>query len=92
MEEQKLFVLTLLAVRTNVDGTKLIGEAGANTMLSVQSSSDLAEVAAWKKIYEKYPQADGWFEHQVTIFELPYSVETDGYNVEFHISKAGGVS
>jgi hypothetical protein len=92
MEEPKLFVLTLLAVRTNVDGTTLTGEAGANTVLSVQTSSASAEAAGWKNVYEKYPQSDGWFEHQVTIFELPYSIETEGYHVEFHINKSGGVS
>jgi hypothetical protein len=92
MERPKLFVLTLLAVRANVDDITLTGEAGANTVLSVQNSSASAEAAGWKKVYEQYPQSDGWFEHQVTVFELPHSIETDGYHVEFHINKSGGVS
>ncbi len=92
MEEPKLFVLTLLAVRANIEDTSPTGEAGASTMLLVQNSSASAESEGWKNVYEKYPQSEGWFEHQVTVFELPYSIETDGYQVEYHIHKSGGVS
>jgi len=89
MHEPKVFVLTLLAVRTDLDGTELTGAAGASTALTVQLSPELAESVGLRDAYKKYPQSDGWFGHQVTVFELSNTIDTDGYRVSFTITESG---
>ena len=92
MKEPRVFALTLLALRTDIDGTQLTGAAGASTVLTVQTSQAAAEAEGLQNAHEKYLQADGWFGHQVTAFELPNTIDTDGYQVMLNISKSGGVS
>jgi hypothetical protein len=92
MNEARVFVLTLLAVRADRDGTNLSGVAGATSVLTVQTSYQDAEEEGWQNARENYPEADGWFGHQVTVFELPNKVETDGYYVTFTITKPGDLS
>jgi hypothetical protein len=92
MQEPRVFALTLLALRADIDGTQLTGAAGASTVLTVQTSEEAAETEGWQNVHEKYPQVDGWFGHQVTAFELPNNIETDGYRVVLNISKSGDVS
>ncbi len=87
MSEPRLFVLTLLAVRTDIDDTQLTGAAAASTLLTVQTSFASAENQGWKNAYNNYPEADGWFGHQVNVFELPNDIETDGYSVTLNITK-----
>ena len=89
MNVARVFALTLLALRADTDGTQLTGAAGASTVLTVQTSQAAAEAEGWQAVHEKYPQADGWFGHQVTAFELPNPLDTDGYHVVLHISKSG---
>ena len=92
MKEPRVFALTLLALRADKDGVQLTGAAGASTVLTVQTSQEAAEAEGWQNVYEKYPQADGWFDHQVTAFELPNIIETDGYHVVLNITESGGAS
>ena len=92
MKEPRVFTLTLLALRTDIDGTQLTGAAGASTVLTMQTSQAAAEAEGLQNVHEKYPQADGWFGHQVTAFELPTIIDTDGYQVVLNISKSGDVS
>jgi hypothetical protein len=87
-----LFVLTLLALKTEIEGTQLIGSAGAESVLSIQTSREAAETEGWANIRKKYPEADGWFGHQVTVFELPPQIEMDDYHLAFVITKAGGAT
>lgn len=91
MKEPRVFILTLLAVRVDLDDSKLAGTAGASSILTVQISSDLAEAEGWQQVHKTYPHADGWFDHQVTTYELPNSVETDGYQVQLTVSMPGGM-
>jgi hypothetical protein len=79
-------------LRTDIDDTQLTGAAGASTVLTVQTSQEAAEAEGWQDVHEKYPQADGWFGHQVTAFELPNTIETDGYHVALNITESGGAS
>lgn len=92
MVEARLFVLTLLAVRTETKGTNVSGAAGAISLLTVQTSAEAAEAEGWRNVHENYPEPEGWFGHQVNVFGLPDNIETDGYYVTFTITKAGDVS
>jgi hypothetical protein len=89
MNEARVFVVTLLVVRTDINGTELAGAAGASSILTVQTSHKDAEDEGWRNAHQNYPEADGWFGHQVTVFELPDTIETDGYNVTLTIAKSG---
>lgn len=51
----KLYILTLLAVRANVSGARVTGEAGASTVLTVQTSYEAAEAEGWNDVHKKYP-------------------------------------
>ncbi len=43
MKEPRVFTLTLLALRADIDGTQLTGAAGASTVLTVQTSIEAAK-------------------------------------------------
>ncbi len=90
--EPRVFVITLLALRTDLDETQVTGAAGASTILTVQTTREAAEVEGWANVHAKYPPADGWFAHEIMAFELPQTLDTDGYRVALHIAKVGGVA
>ena len=92
MDEPRVFVVTLLALRTDLDGAQVSGAAGASTILTVQTTQADAEAAGWDSVHAKYPTADGWFGHEITAFALPQTLDTDGYAVALQIAKSGGVA
>jgi hypothetical protein len=83
----KLYTLTLLAIRENRTDIQVRGEAIANTVLTVQTSTEDAEAEGWRLVHERFPQVDGWFEHQATAFELPDQIPIDEYQVTLTIIK-----
>ena len=91
-DEPRVFIVTLLALRADLDDTQPTGAAGASTLLTVQTTQEAAESEGWKHIHDRYPQADGWFGHEITAFKLPQTLDTDGYTVALHIAKSGGVA
>jgi hypothetical protein len=92
MNEPRIFVITLLALRTDLEDTQVTGAAGASTILTVQTTQEAAEAEGWQSVQATYPPADGWFGHEITAFELPPVLNTDGYSVAFHIATAGGMA
>jgi len=92
MDEPRVFVVTLLALRTDLDGTQVSGAAGASTILTVQTAEEAAEAEGWDNVYATYPAADGWFGHEIMAFALPHTLDTDGYTVALQIAKSGGVA
>jgi hypothetical protein len=87
MTEPKAYVLTLLALKVEISGPQLTGGGGASSSLTIQTSPEAAEAEGWTSVRQKYPESDGWFGHQVTVFELPPQIETDGYLLAFVITK-----
>ncbi|MEI7768847.1 MAG: hypothetical protein WCI67_02605 [Chloroflexales bacterium] len=92
MNEPRVFVITLLALRSDLDGTQVTGAAGASTILTVQTTQEAAEAEGWTNVHARYPQSDGWFGHEITAFELPHTLDTDGYTVALQIAKSGGAA
>jgi len=50
MHEPRLFVITLLALRTDLEDTQVTGAAGASTILTVQTTQEAAEAEGWQRV------------------------------------------
>lgn len=78
----KLYVLTLAASQFE----NMTFTAGASTVLTVQQSEQEAYTEAVKQVHVKFPVTEGWTEHQVNVFEVPASFDTDNYHVTWAIT------
>ncbi len=90
MDKPHVFVLTLLAVRPEQNEPPIVGAAGASSVLTVQHSAEQAELLGWKQIHIVYPQVEGWIDHHVAVYEVPQTVETDGFQIAISVIPTRG--
>jgi hypothetical protein len=80
----KVFIATMIAGRqTDVASIGM----SARTLLVIQTDEQAARHEAEAAFYRDHPIAEGWKEHQVTIFELPPEVEDGGYRLTWTLEK-----
>ncbi len=77
----KLYIMTLVA--TNIHDQTIT--SAASTMLATKSSHHDAHEAGLREIYARYPESEGWQGHQVQVFDVPQSFETDDHRVQWDI-------
>ncbi len=81
----KLFVLTLVAARAEVQDTGIQFEAIGMTHFTVQPADESAHEIGLQQVYRSYPAAEGWVAQTVHVQELPPTVTTEGYQMTWQL-------
>ena len=81
----KLYVLTLVAARPEVQDTGIQFETTGMTHFTVQPAEEAAHEVGLQQVYRTYPAAEGWVAHTVLVQELPPTVTTEGYQITWQL-------
>ncbi len=81
----KLYALTLVAARTEVQDTGIQFEANGTTSFTVQPTEEAAEQIGLQNVHRMYPTADGWTAHTVHVHEMPPTSIVEGYEITWDL-------
>ncbi len=81
----KLYVLTLVAARPEVQDTGIQFEATGMTHFTVQPAEEAAHEIGLQQVYRIYPAAEGWVAHTVHVHELLPTVTAEGYQITWQL-------
>ena len=81
----KLYVLTLVAARPEVQDTGIQFEPNGTTIFTVQSTEEAAEQIGLQNVHRTYPTADGWIAHTVHVHEMPPTSTVEGYEITWDL-------
>ena len=81
----KLYVLTLVAARPEVQDTGIQFEATGTTHFAVQPVEEAAHEVGLQQVHRTYPAAEGWVAQTVHVDELPSTVPAEGYQITWQL-------
>ncbi len=85
----KLYVLTLVAARTETQDTGIQFDTNGTTHFTVQPTEEAAEQVGLQHVQRTYPAADGWVAHTVHVREMPPTCTVEGYEITWHLREEG---